>query len=115
MGKNKKKSIVKRQKKEAREKKKQNSIDETIQRVVDAHSDSGAETPSQRDLGNPSGRAGTSISQNPSCNRDPLSQGLGELLENGSTIRDYGEDAAVDRAGWTNSTVIYNLMINLIL
>ena len=53
MGKSKKKSIGKRQKKEAREEKKQDSVDETIQRVVDAYSDSGAETPSQRDLVTP--------------------------------------------------------------
>ena len=95
MGKSKKKSIGKRQKKEAREEKKQDSIDETIQRVVDAHSDSGAETPSQRDLGNPSVRAGPTISQNPSYNRDPLSQELGELLENSPSIGDYGEDAVL--------------------
>src|SRR5271170_2955442 len=105
MGKSKKKCVVKKQKKGIREEKKQNSIDETIQRVVDAYSDSGAETPSQRDLGNPSGRAGPTISQNPSCNRDPLSQILGGLFENSSTIGDYGEDAVIDRVGLTNFTI----------
>src|SRR5277367_2078804 len=110
MGKPKKKGVVKRQKKEAREEKKQDSIDETIQRVVDAYSDSGAETPSQRDLGNPSGRAGPTISQNPSCNRDPLSQILGGLLENSPSIGDYGEDAVVDKEGRTNFTVSRSLL-----
>src|SRR5271170_4597006 len=109
MGKSKKKCVVKKQKKGIREEKKQNSVDETIQRVVDAHSDSGAETPSQRDLGNPSGRTGPTISQNPSCNRDPLSQGLGELLENSPSIGDYGEDAVIDRAGRTNFTTILKM------
>ena len=106
MGKSKKKCVVKKQKKGIREEKKQNSIDETIQRVVDAHSDSGAETPSQRDLGNPSGRTGPIISQNPSYDRDPLSQGLGELLENSPSIGDYGEDAVVDRVGRTHFTLV---------
>ena len=106
MGKPKKKGVVKRQKKEAREEKKQDSIDETIQRVVDAYSDSGAETPSQRDLGNPSGRTGPIISPDPSGNRDPLSQILGGLLENSPSIGDYDrEDAVVDRADRTNFTV----------
>ena len=104
MGKSKKKCVEKRQKKEAREVKMKDSIDETIQRVIDAYSDSGAETPSQRDLGNPSGRAGPSISQNPSSNRDPVSQGLDGLLENSPSIGDYREDAIVDRGGRKNST-----------
>src|SRR5277367_2655014 len=107
MGKSKKKCVVKKQKKGIREEKKQNSIDETIQRVVDAHSDSGAETPSQRDLGNPSGRTGSIISLNPSGNRDPLSQILGGLLENSPSIGDYDrEDAVVDRADRTNFTIL---------
>ena len=105
MGKSKKKCVVKKQKKEAREEKMKDSIDETIQRVVDAHRDSGAETPSQRDLGNPSGRAGPSISQNPSCNRDPLSQGLDGLLENSPSMGDYREDAVVERGSRKNSTI----------
>jgi hypothetical protein len=107
MGKSKKKSVEKKQKKQAREEKKQDSIDETIQRVVDAHSDSGAETPSQRDLGNPSGRTGPIISLNPSGNRDPLSQILGGLLENSPSIGDYGEDAVIDKEGRTNFTILY--------
>ena len=106
MGKSKKKCVVKTQKKEASEERKQDSIDETIQRVIDAHSDSGAETPSQRDFCNPSGRAGPSISQNSSSNRDPLSQGLGGLLENSPSMGDYREDAVVDRGSRKNSTLI---------
>src|SRR5271163_997077 len=113
MGKSKKKCVVKKQKREAREEKKQDSIDETIQRVVDAYSDSGAETPSQRDLGNPSCRTGPTISLNPSGNHDPLSQGLGRLPENSPSIGDYGEDAVIDRAGRTNFTVLYSLNLTL--
>ena len=112
MGKSKKKSLEKRQKKEARELKIKDSIDEIIQRVVDAHRDSGAETPSQRDLGKPSGRAGPSISQNPSGNRDPLSQGLGELLENSPSIGDYKEDAVVDEG--VGQILHFNPLISLL-
>ena len=106
MGKSKKKSVEKRQKKEVREVKMKDSIDETIQRVVDAHRDSGAETPSQRDLGKPSGRAGPSISKKPSSNRDPLSLGFDGLLENSPSMGDYREDAVVDRGGRKNSTSV---------